>query len=520
MCAGICNENPATAYRRDYWNSLPVPFSHILTPHKAHFSRKPAGTEAHAARYRPTFRMAAGRGAGREITWRESGERYRGRGGVQTGVGRRAGRDGQGRGVPPVRHPDSIMASVAVGLCWACGAARAGDTRRPAGKGAGRRTVPPYGRTAQKLERNGMFDRVPGRTIRPVPDRGKARQRGRVDPRGTGRSGGGPFKMHILADLDTRHIPDFGLTGMKRGDAARLPGALEGALSPPEPVAGTAPNAAPAGKAGRRIGRRRTLMDRRLYGNEGGKTPGATTGEGPGEGAPPAGVDADGTTGAGFARLGGELGGGGHQDRAAGGRRAWRQGRVRLPGHARHHSGDQGADKLRRPRRGDEPRPPPGGTGTAGRPHKPGVGPHGERIARGQPEGAEECQVRAAADGGDHNIGLQAGVWRIREGARAAHGSSGSPPRRQPATAIWASGTRRSGKRQTGGRIRAGPLPHDSERPLRPGGRGGSRPHCRPLPPRHAARATERPRITWTGVGRTRGRHPPGRGGRKPVRPE
>ena len=33
---------------------------------------------------------------------------------------------------------------------------------------------------------------------------------------------------------------------------------------------------------------------------------------------------------------------------------------------------------------------------------------------------------------GINNIGLQAGVWRIREGARAAHGSSGSPPRRQP----------------------------------------------------------------------------------------
>ena len=98
-----------------------------------------------------------------------------------------------------IRHPDSMMASVAVGLCWACGAARAGDTRRPAGKGAGRPTVPPYGGAAQKLERNGMLDRVPGRTIRPVPGRGKSWQRGRADPRGTGRSRGGPSRCASCA---------------------------------------------------------------------------------------------------------------------------------------------------------------------------------------------------------------------------------------------------------------------------------------------------------------------------------
>ena len=170
------------------------------------------------------------------------------------------------------------------------------------------------GKTMPKLERNGMFDCVLGRTNRPVPD-----------PTGVkfGNRGGrisvewkvkrGFFRMRILVDLDAGRMPAFGLTDVKGGDAAQLPdllcrvlgGYVGRGVSLPEPVAGMAPNATSAGRAGRQIDHRQTLMDRWLYENEDGTAAG--------EDAPPAevGVDAedvDGTIGAEFARLGRELG--------------------------------------------------------------------------------------------------------------------------------------------------------------------------------------------------------------------
>ena len=122
----------------------------------------------------------------------------------------------------------------------------------------------------------------------------------------------GFFKMHILVDLDTRRILAFSLTDVKGGDAAQLPDLLCRALggyvgrgvSLPEPIAEMVLNAASAGKAGRQIDHKQTLMDHWLYEDEDGKAAG--------EDASPAevGVDAedvDGTIDAEFARLGREL---------------------------------------------------------------------------------------------------------------------------------------------------------------------------------------------------------------------
>ena len=119
--------------------------------------------------------------------------------------------------------------------------------------------------------------------------------------------------MHILVDLDTRRILAFSLTDVKGGDAAQLPdllcrelgGYVGRGVSLPEPIAEMVLNAASAGKAGRQIDHKQTLMDHWLYENEDGKAAG--------EGAPPAevGVDAedvDGTIDARFARLDRELG--------------------------------------------------------------------------------------------------------------------------------------------------------------------------------------------------------------------
>ena len=172
------------------------------------------------------------------------------------------------------------------------------------------------GKTMPKLERNDMFDCAPGRTIRLVPDSTgvKLGNRGEwISVEWKVRSGF--FKMHILVDLDTGRILAFSLTDMKGGDAAQLPdlpcrapgGYVGRGVSLPEPIAEMVPNAASAGKAGRQIDHKQTLMDHWLYGNEDGKT-----GEEPGEDASPAevGVDAedvDGTIDAEFARLGREL---------------------------------------------------------------------------------------------------------------------------------------------------------------------------------------------------------------------
>ena len=114
------------------------------------------------------------------------------------------------------------------------------------------------GKTMPKFERNDMFDRVPGRTIRLVPDSTGVRL-------GNGgewlsvkwKVARGFFKMHILVDLDTRRILAFSLTDVKGGDAAQLPDLLCRALggyvgrgvSLPEPIAEMVPNVASAGKA-------------------------------------------------------------------------------------------------------------------------------------------------------------------------------------------------------------------------------------------------------------------------------
>ena len=216
------------------------------------------------------------------------------------------------------RYSDSMMAFVAIcrvmlGIgCRECEGYRVASWRRD--------RAPDYssiwkriGKTMPKFERNGMLDCVPGRTIRLVPDSTGVK----LGNRGEWLSvkwkvARGFFRMHILVDLDTGRMPDFGPTDVKGGDAAQLPDLLCGALggyvgrgvSLPEPVVGMVPNAASAGRTGRQIDRKQTLMDRWLYENEDGKT---------GEDAPPAeaGVDAedvDGTIDAGFARLGRDLG--------------------------------------------------------------------------------------------------------------------------------------------------------------------------------------------------------------------
>ena len=173
------------------------------------------------------------------------------------------------------------------------------------------------GKTMPKFEGNGMFDCVPGRTIRLVPDSTGVKLGNRGEwLRVKWKVARGFFRMHILVDPDAGRILAFSLTDVKGGDAAQLPGLPRGApggyvgrgVSLPEPIAEMVPNAASAGKAGRQIDHKQTLMDRWLYENEDGKT-----GEEPGEDAPPAevGVDAedvDGTIDAEFARLGRELG--------------------------------------------------------------------------------------------------------------------------------------------------------------------------------------------------------------------
>ena len=167
-----------------------------------------------------------------------------------------------------------------------------------------------------KFERNDMFDHVLGRTIRLVPGSTGVKLGNRSEWISVEwKVKRGFFKMHILVDLDTGRIPAFSLTDMKGGDAAQLqdllcraPGGYVGrGVSLPEPVAEMVLNAASAGKAGRQIDHKQTLMDHWLYENDGGKT-----GEEPGEDASPAevGVDAGdigGAIDAEFARLGREL---------------------------------------------------------------------------------------------------------------------------------------------------------------------------------------------------------------------
>ena len=97
--------------------------------------------------------------------------------------------------------------------------------------GWGRDRAPDYssiwkriGKTMPKLERNGMFDCVPGRTIRPVPDLTGVKfgnRGGRISVEWNVKRGF--FKMRILVDLDAGRMPAFGLTDVKGGDAAQLP---------------------------------------------------------------------------------------------------------------------------------------------------------------------------------------------------------------------------------------------------------------------------------------------------------
>ena len=60
--------------------------------------------------------------------------------------------------------------------------------------------------------------------------------------------------------------------------------------------------------------------------------------------------------------------------------------------------------------------------GRGGRLHEQGSGPHDENGAPGQPKEVEgACQVRVTVAGGDRDIGIQARLREVGEGAPAAH---------------------------------------------------------------------------------------------------
>ena len=267
--------------------------------------------------------MVDDRDAKHEMTSWESDERYIARGRAMAAKYNPDWDDeleemNRGKVGHPFKYSDSMMAFVAICRVMLGIGYRECEGYLVASWGKDR--APDYssiwkgiGKTMPKLERNGMFDCVLGRTIRLVPDSTGVK----LGNRGEWLSvkwkvARGFFKMHILVDLDTGRILAFSLTDVKGGDAAQLPDLLCRALggyvgrgvSLPEPIAEMVSNAASAGKAGRQIDHKQTLMDHWLYENEGGTAAG--------EDAPPAevGVDAedvDGTIDAEFARLGREL---------------------------------------------------------------------------------------------------------------------------------------------------------------------------------------------------------------------